>query len=78
MSLDQRRILVPRYVFLRGVTPTNLKMVGLKQMLETAGFTHVKNLLSGNVAFSAQKTPNAALDSERKCLCQNMTIIGTF
>lgn len=48
--------------FLRGVSPMNLKMGDLKGCLETAGFTGVRTLLSsGNVAFDAARTTEAAL-----------------
>ena len=52
-----------RYVvFLRGVTPMNLKMTALRECLERAGFTDVKTILaSGNAAFSSKKREDAAL-----------------
>ncbi len=45
-----------RYVaFLRGVSPSNLKMADLKHCLESAGFLDVKPVLSsGNVAFTSR------------------------
>lgn len=56
---------MPRYVaLLRGVSPMNLKMADLKRALEVAGFTDVKTLLSsGNVAFDARKSSEAALQA---------------
>jgi uncharacterized protein (DUF1697 family) len=53
-----------RYVaFLRGVSPMNAKMAGLKKCFEAAGFSDVKTVLSsGNVVFSAQKASEAALE----------------
>ena len=55
---------MPRYVaFLRGVSPTNLKMSDLKRALESAGFTGVATLLSsGNVAFDTQVRSVAAIE----------------
>lgn len=46
---------MPRYVvFLRGVSPMNLKMPDLKRCCEEIGFGNVKTLLSsGNVVFDA-------------------------
>jgi uncharacterized protein (DUF1697 family) len=57
---------MPRYVaFLRGVSPMNLKMPDLKRVLEDAGFTEVKTLLSsGNVAFNARKAADASLEKK--------------
>jgi uncharacterized protein (DUF1697 family) len=54
---------MPRYAaFLRGVTPMNAKMPQLKQAFEAAGFSDVRTVLSsGNVAFTARKTPEAVL-----------------
>jgi uncharacterized protein (DUF1697 family) len=54
---------MPRYAaFLRGVSPMNAKMPALKDAFEAAGFTDVKTILSsGNVAFSARSTSEAAL-----------------
>jgi uncharacterized protein (DUF1697 family) len=43
----------------------NLKMPDLKRVLEEAGFTEVKTLLSsGNVAFNARKAADAALEKK--------------
>ena len=55
---------MPRYAaFLRGVMPTNCKMAELKKAFEDAGFTGVKTFLaSGNVAFDAPRSSNAALE----------------
>jgi uncharacterized protein (DUF1697 family) len=48
--------------FLRGVSPMNCKMPALAKAFESAGFSHVKTLLSsGNVVFAARKTAEAAL-----------------
>jgi uncharacterized protein (DUF1697 family) len=54
---------MPRYAaLLRGVSPMNAKMPELKQAFEAAGFTDVKTVLSsGNVAFTARKASDAAL-----------------
>ncbi|GIV43789.1 MAG: pyridoxamine 5'-phosphate oxidase [Bacteroidia bacterium] len=49
--------------FLRGVSPMNLKMTDLKQILDAAGFTEVKTILSsGNVAFNATIGDEEALE----------------
>src|SRR6185503_8921271 len=55
---------MPRYAaFLRGVMPMNCKMPDLKRAFEAAGFTDVKTILgSGNVAFNARATSEAALE----------------
>ncbi len=55
-----------RYVaFLRGVSPSNLKMGDLKHCLESAGFLEVKTVLaSGNVAFTSRG--NSASGLEKK------------
>jgi uncharacterized protein (DUF1697 family) len=55
---------MPRYAaVLRGVMPTNAKMPALKAAFESAGFTDVKTILgSGNVVFTARKTPEATLE----------------
>ena len=54
---------MPRYAaFLRGVSPMNAKMPELKAAFEAAGFGDVKTVLSsGNVAFTAPKASEAAL-----------------
>jgi len=54
---------VPRYVaFLRGVSPMNAKMPGLKRCFEAAGFGNVKTVLSsGNVVFDARAASELAL-----------------
>ncbi len=54
---------MPRYVaFLRGVSPTNVRMPDLKRCFERAGFTDVKTVLtSGNVVFSATARSEASL-----------------
>lgn len=49
--------------FLRGVSPMNLKMLALKQALETAGFSEVRTLLSsGNVVFSGRRALETAIE----------------
>jgi uncharacterized protein (DUF1697 family) len=49
-------------VFLRGVSPMNLKMPELSKALESAGFSDVKTLLSsGNAVFSARKASETTL-----------------
>jgi uncharacterized protein (DUF1697 family) len=55
---------MPRYVaFLRGVSPMNARMPGLKRCFEGAGFADVKTVLaSGNVVFAARKASDAALE----------------
>lgn len=54
---------MPRYVaLLRGVSPMNARMPELRACFESAGFTHVKTLLSsGNVVFDAAAIAEAAL-----------------
>ena len=48
--------------FLRGVMPTNAKMVDLRRAFEAAGFTEVSTVLtSGNVVFDAGPAGDAAL-----------------
>jgi uncharacterized protein (DUF1697 family) len=48
--------------FLRGVGPTNAQMPALRRAFEKAGFSDVRTLLSsGNLVFSAKKTPVAYL-----------------
>ena len=48
--------------FLRGVMPTNAKMVDLRRAFEAAGFTEVSTVLtSGNVVFDARPARDAAL-----------------
>jgi uncharacterized protein (DUF1697 family) len=49
--------------FLRGVMPTNARMSELRSCFEEAGFSNVRTVLaSGNVVFSAARTPEAALE----------------
>ncbi|MBC5763898.1 DUF1697 domain-containing protein [Ramlibacter albus] len=57
---------MPRYVaFLRGVSPMNAKMPQLKAAFESAGFTHVKTVLSsGNVVFDSRKSTDTALEKK--------------
>jgi uncharacterized protein (DUF1697 family) len=50
--------------FLRGVSPTNVKMPELAACFTSVGFTDVKTVLSsGNVVFSATRASEAALAS---------------
>jgi len=55
---------VPRYVaLLRGVSPQNLRMDALRRCVEEAGFADVRTVLSsGNVAFDARRSAEAALE----------------
>ncbi|HEX8679677.1 MAG TPA: DUF1697 domain-containing protein [Chthoniobacterales bacterium] len=57
---------MPRYVaFLRGVSPSNLKMSDLKSCLESAGFTNVRTILSsGNAAFDSSSRSPAAIEPQ--------------
>lgn len=61
-----RRAQIQRYAaFLRGVSPMNAKMPDLKRCFEAAGFVDVKTVLSsGNVVFSAPRTPQASLEKK--------------
>ena len=63
---------MPRYVaFLRGVSPVNAKMPELKRCFEEAGFSNVRTLLSsGNVAFDARATSEAALERRAEASMQ--------
>jgi uncharacterized protein (DUF1697 family) len=56
---------MPRYVaLLRGVGPQNVKMSELKACFESAGFARVRTVLaSGNVAFDAALTNQAAIEA---------------
>lgn len=55
---------MPRYVaFLRGVSPSNVKMPDLRSSFERAGYTNVKTILSsGNVAFDARSAAEPLLE----------------
>jgi uncharacterized protein (DUF1697 family) len=57
---------MPRYVaFLRGVSPTNLKMADFKRCLETAGYNNVKTVLSsGNAAFDSSSKSAAVIERQ--------------
>lgn len=57
---------MPRYVaFLRGVSPSNLKMPDLKKCFEKAGFTNIVTVLSsGNVVFDSSKKSEKALERD--------------
>ena len=57
--------------FLRGVGPTNAQMPALRRAFEKAGFTDVRTLLSsGNLVFSAKKTPVAYLQRTAEAAMQ--------
>lgn len=66
---------MPRYaVFLRGVSPMNLKMPALSAALEDAGFSDVKTVLaSGNAVFSARKAPEASLQRKAEAAIEAAT-----
>lgn len=52
--------------FLRGVSPTNATMAGLRRAFESAGFSRVRTVLAtGNVIFDARTAPPERL--ERRC-----------
>lgn len=55
---------MPQYAaFLRGVSPTAVRMPDLVRAFEAAGFTDVRTLLSsGNVVFTARAASNASLE----------------
>ena len=57
---------MPRYVaFLRGVSPTNLKMADFKRCLETAGYNNMKTVLSsGNAAFDSSSKSAATIERQ--------------
>src|SRR3954470_22803512 len=57
---------MPRFVaFLRGVSPSNLKMEDLKLCLESAGFLDVRTILSsGNAAFTSRCRSIAAIENK--------------
>ncbi len=63
---------MPRYVaFLRGVSPTNVKMPELKRCFEAAGFSEVRTLLSsGNVVFNARAATETALERKAEATMQ--------
>jgi uncharacterized protein (DUF1697 family) len=57
--------------FLRGVSPMNLKMPALASAFESAGFSHVKTLLSsGNVVFSVRAAGESALQRRAEAAMQ--------
>ena len=59
-------------VFLRGVSPMNLKMPELAKALEGAGFSDVKTLLSsGNAVFSARKAAETTLQRKAEAAMQD-------
>ena len=64
---------MPRYAaFLRGVSPMNATMSGLREAFEAAGFTDVKTVLaSGNVLFSARSASEAALQRKAEAAMRN-------
>ena len=57
---------MPKYAaLLRGVSPMNATMSGLRRAFEAAGFEDVKTVLgSGNVVFSARRGTEAALQAK--------------
>jgi uncharacterized protein (DUF1697 family) len=57
---------MPSYVaFLRGVSPSNLKMSDLKSCLESAGLSNVRTILSsGNAAFQSPSRSPAAVERQ--------------
>jgi uncharacterized protein (DUF1697 family) len=64
--------------FLRGVTPVNVTMGGLKRAFEAAGFKNVKTILaSGNVVFDAPKSEVASLEEKAEAAMQK-TLKKTF
>ncbi len=67
---------MPAYAaFLRGVSPMNAKMPGLKAAFETAGFSGVSTVRSsGNVLFSARAASEARL--ERKAEANMEEVLG--
>ena len=76
---------MPRYAaFLRGVSPMNCPMAGLRRALESAGFGNVKTVAtSGNAAFDARKQAIAALEKklERAMeghVLEHAEIVGTY
>jgi uncharacterized protein (DUF1697 family) len=57
--------------FLRGVSPTNLKMPELATAFAGAGFSHVKTLLSGgNVVFSTSRARELTLQRKAEAAMQ--------
>jgi len=57
--------------FLRGVSPTNLKMAALKSALEAGGFGDVKTLLSsGNVVFSGRRAADAVVERKLEAVIE--------
>ena len=61
--------------FLRGVMPTNAKMIDLRRAFEAAGFTEVSTVLtSGNVVFDARPASDAAL--QRKAEAAMTAAVG--
>ena len=57
--------------FLRGVGPTNAQMPALRKAFEKAGFSDVRTLLSsGNLVFTAKKTPVAFLQRTAEAAMQ--------
>lgn len=63
---------MPRYAaFLRGVSPMNAKMPELKRAFESAGFEHVRTLLSsGNVVFDARAAKLQAIGKKAEAAMQ--------
>ena len=77
---------MPRYAaLLRGVSPMNCKMPALKAVLEKAGFTDVKTVISsGNAVFSTRSTSERALEARCEAAIQKhlgrpfMTIVRSI
>jgi uncharacterized protein (DUF1697 family) len=71
-----------RYVaFLRGVSPMNARMPALQRAFEAAGFADVRTLLSsGNVVFSARRSPPRSLElrAEKSMQSELGRSFGTF
>ncbi len=63
---------MPRYVaFLRGVSPTNARMVELKHAFEDAGYADVKTIRSsGNILFSAPSSLESVLAHQAEITMQ--------
>ncbi len=64
---------MPRYIaFLRGVSPTNARMLDLKHSFEDAGFTEVKTIRSsGNIVFKAHTNSETMLAYQVEIALEN-------
>lgn len=62
-----------RYVaFLRGVSPTNVRMPELKACFESAGFADVRTVLaSGNVCFGSHRARTETLERKAEAAMQS-------